>query len=309
MSTSPIPTIDVSSLFAGPSPARTEVDQAIGHALQTYQSFMAIGLPDDLRPDAVKMKQLFALFQQSDDVLIPMGTVRVNPNSDRTYRGYSLYGRGNRQYDVGPEPTVAGPAIKDIERLVEPNVFPPEGAMPGWREAMLNYFRSMENFSKLVVGALARFLEVSEASAVARYDQSNSTLRIIEYPTMPGDSATTEIGGQHTDNCGISLLWQDAPGLQMRAPDGQWHDIADRPEGISVHMGEALETQSNGRLHATPHRVMSHGVERHSIAFFLEPGLFASVKPFSLSDHETPCAPEDSYAASLIETLRKTGRA
>lgn len=74
-------------------------------------------------------------------------------------------------------------------------------------------------------------------------------------------------------------------------------------------MGEALETQSTGRVQATPHRVLSHGVERHSIAFFLEPGLFASVHPFSVEDVEPAVAPEDSYAASLIETLRQTGRA
>ena len=95
----------------------------------------------------------------------------------------------------------------------------------------------------------------------------------------------------------------------MRDPAGNWHDIADIPEGISVHMGEALASQSNGRVQATPHRVMSHGVERHSIAFFLEPGLGGSVGPFSKEDNEPSPALEDTYAASLLATLRRTDRA
>jgi isopenicillin N synthase-like dioxygenase len=60
---------------------------------------------------------------------------------------------------------------------------------------------------------------------------------------------------------------------------------------------------------ATPHRVLGQGVKRRSLVFFLEPGLFGSIRPFSMEDVEAETPLEDTYAASILHTLRRSGRA
>ena len=42
------------------------------------------------------------------------------------------------------------------------------------------------------------------------------------------------------------------------------------PEGLSVHLGDALETQTSVRMLATSHQVLGQGVKRRSLVFFLD---------------------------------------
>ena len=317
--TNPIPIIDVAPLFEGPSAARDAVDQEIGQACETMSSFMAVGLPHELKPDTTKMKKFFTLFDQPDEIKVHMGNRRVNPNSDRGYRGFARSSEnpdGQQYFDMGPEPPVDAPPIEGIKAAIEPNVWPPEEAMPGWTEGMINYFKVMEEFSILIIGSIARYLHVSEQAATKRYEESNSTLRLLYYPDQETDRfqddngvTRPEIARKHTDNDGLALIWEEAKGLQLQTPAGDWNYIPVVPEAFSVHLGDALETQTSGRMLATPHRVLGQGVKRRSIVFFLEPGLFGSIRPFSMEDVEAGTPLEDTYAASILHTLRRSGRA
>ncbi|MEM7116291.1 MAG: 2OG-Fe(II) oxygenase family protein [Chloroflexota bacterium] len=319
MSENPIPIIDVSPLFSDDIAASDAVDQQIGHACETMSSFMVIGLPDALKPDREKMDLFFSLFHQSEEIKIHMGNRVTNPNSTRGYRGLwrKPENLGGKQYfDMGPEPTVKAPSIEGIDAAIEPNVWPPEDEMPGWTDGMLNYFRIFETFGIMLIESIARYLGVDPKAAAARYAESNSTLRLLWYPDQQaqnfredGGVKRPEIHDAHTDNDGLAILWQDAKGLQMQSPAGAWNYIPDVPEGYSVHLGDALETQTAGRLLATPHRVLGQGVKRRSIAFFLEPGLYGSVKPFSVDGVEPDVQLEDTYGWSIMQTLINSGRA
>jgi len=171
---------------------------------------------------------------------------------------------------------------------------------------------------------MARYLKVNENAAAARYKNNNATFQIMNYPERPaglvvqGETDATRmhngierplIASEHRDNGGLSLSWQDEPGLQFQTPAGDWLDVPNTPGGISVHLSETLETQASHRFAATPHRVLDYGKLRRSIVFFFEPGLFSSTTAFSHEEIEAPVADEDTYAASLLETLRRTGRA
>ena len=219
---------------------------------------------------------------------------------------------------MGPEPPVEAPPVTGIEAAIEPNVWPTEADMPGWTETIIDYFRALETFGTLIVGSIARYLKVSDKSAQKRYENSNSTLRLLDYPAEKAESeAMRDDGGTkrpethlfHSDNDGLGIGWQDSKGLQVQTPSGDWHYIPQIPNGYSVHLGDAMETQTAGRMQATPHRVLGQGLKRRSIVFFLEPGLFASVKPFSLEDNEGQTPLADSYAESIMATLRSSGRA
>jgi isopenicillin N synthase-like dioxygenase len=316
MTTHGLIAIDVGPLFKDPTTVRDAVDQAIGHACQEARGFVAIGLPNKMGPSEARAAELLSLFQLPAEALFEIAGTRTNPKAPRSYRGYNdgrISGTSpNQNYDLGPDPTVSGPELEDIERMLEPNAYPEPLPVPDWDKKMIRYFRDMEAFGVLIIESMARFLGVHPDAAAARYQDGNSTLRLLNYPGAARQSqADSEliIGGAHTDNCGLSLLWQDFPGLQFQDSRDSWLDVPQMPSAISVHLGEAMTTQSSGRLQATPHRVVGRGRSRRSIGFFLEPNPFASVLPFSKGAEDPTPPQENTYAASLIATLRATGRA
>ncbi|MEM7334733.1 MAG: 2OG-Fe(II) oxygenase family protein [Chloroflexota bacterium] len=319
MSQNPIPIIDVSPLFGNDTAARDAVDRQIGQACETMSSFMVTGLPDALKPDEEKMNLFFSLFHQSEEIKMHMSNRFSNPNSTRGYRGLRRNPEdlnSKQFFDMGPEPTVKAPPIDGIKAAIEHNEWPTEEQMPGWKEGMINYFNTFETFGILLIESIARYLKVDASAAAARYAESNSTLRLLHYPDQKaknlrddGGVKRPEIHDAHTDNDGLAILWQDAKGLQMQSPAGEWNYIPKVEEGYSVHLGDALEAQTNGRLLATPHRVLGQGVKRRSIAFFLEPGLYGSIRPFSVDGVEEEVKLEDTYGESIMKTLRASGRA
>jgi isopenicillin N synthase-like dioxygenase len=105
---------------------------------------------------------------------------------------------------------------------------------------------------------------------------------------------------RHTDASGLSLLWQQQPGLQAQAPDGTWRDVPTVPNTVSVHLGTVLELMTAGRVPATPHRVIDHGIARQSIGFFVEPGLATRLAPIAEGD-ATPGDLSGTYGWHLQE--------
>ena len=143
----------------------------------------------------------------------------------------------------------------------------------------------------LSIGRAAGFTDEDLSS---RFEGGNSTLRLLNYPARSGDSIVVNelpddrfgddkglplATGRHTDAAGVSLLWQGQPGLQAQAPDGTWRDVPRLENCISVHLGTVLEIMTNGRVPATPHRVIDQGTPRQSVGFFLEPALGAQLAP------------------------------
>jgi isopenicillin N synthase-like dioxygenase len=71
----------------------------------------------------------------------------------------------------------------------------------------------------------------------------------------------------------ITLLLQDAAGLEYRTPKGVWTPVPPVPGTLVVNLGEILEFATGGYYRATPHRVINHGGSRYSLPFFLNPSL------------------------------------
>ncbi|MDH3633063.1 MAG: hypothetical protein OES20_00010 [Gammaproteobacteria bacterium] len=308
-----LPIIDIRVLYDDKPEIWVPVDQAIGKACETIGGFMAVGLPAPLKPESKIIEKLFSLFDLSQPVLYEMGKREMCPTSRRCMRGYVDRRAGgfayNEIFDIGPEMPASGPGIDDIELVTETNVWPSVEPAPNWREEMTARFTQMEALGVRIIRAMARYLNVNETTAAARYQNSSSSMRLLKYPGNPTGQNQNVIGKKHTDNGGLTFQWQDQPGLQIKTPTGEWLDVPERSEGLSVHLGEALETQSSRKFVATPHRVLGWDRVRHSIVFFLEPNLFSSTNAFSENSCDETPSNDETYAASMINTLRKTGRA
>ena len=318
-----IPVVDILPLYGSNSAEIAAVDQAIGQACVESGAFLAANIPKPVCPDTEQTEKLLAFYNLHIEERQALGTKRVNPKSKRAYRGYMATLKNgwahNEMYDIGPAYKVTVPNIPKAEQLIETNAWPATEPAKGWQREMELYYDHMHDFSKRLVCSMIRFMGGNEDAGAARFENSNSTLRLLNYPPQPegivvGDErgATREFGGEtlrlmameHKDQCCLSLLWQsDAGGLQMQSPAGEWKAVPNIPNAISVHLGLSIESMTDNLFAATPHRVLGKGTARQSIGFFLEPNPHSSVKPFTKEASEPPAAPEDTYAAALLRTF------
>jgi len=321
------PIVNVAPLFDNNAEAWANVDRLIGEACERRVGLVVTGLPQ-LSQQYASLEKGFDIFDLPESVLYDIAKREMRHDSKLTMRGYMKHTGGfsySEGFDLGTEKSLRGPEIDGIDMLLHTNAWPSQEPNLGWRKEMVELFQRMESLGTMVVRSIARYLGSDESAAANRYQKSNSTLRFLKYPENPDmatplrgeKDATLMIDGrevpvvtiEHTDNGGLTFQWQDEPGLQLQTPEGEWLNVPNIRDGFSVHLGEALETQTSGRMRATPHRVYSTGNNRQSMAFFFDPNLYSSVKPFSTVPNEPRASDEDTYAASMINTLRETGRA
>ena len=318
--------VNVAPLYSDQPDRWAAVDQAIGDACRQKGGFVVTGLPTKLQQENIPIERFFEIFGLPEEELYKIATCEMRPDSAYTVRGYTKLSGGfafGEQFDLGQETPPPAADIDGIDMLLNPNVWPSQEPFPGWKAALIGHFAQMEDLGIRIIQSIARSLGADPSAAGARYENSASTLRFLRYPQRPdnvvigGEKGAKRIvdgrevalsAREHTDNGGLTFQWQDEPGLQVQTAEGEWIGVPNIRDGFSVHLCEALEKQSSGHLRATNHRVYDTGNARQSMVFFLEPNLCSSVKAFSTMPAEPPASDEDTYAASMIETLRKTGR-
>lgn len=300
-----LPVINIASLFDhGAVPI---VDKAVGDALLAAGGFVVTGFPgaDALESRAARLLQFFAL---PPSAKVAVATFPTNRTSRQIYRGYTSlletddFAR-TEWFDMGPDEQIEPPRIAGADILTEKSQWPTEEPYSGWRVDMEAHYADLQAASTAIMLSVGRAVLGSTRALSAGFAGGNSTLRLLRYPA-PEISATDEGGmtlaaERHTDGSGLSLLWQAGLGLQAESADGTWYNVPQLPGSISVHLGDVLEMMTDGAIRATPHRVVDHGGERHSIGFFLEPALGASMTGST--------DPADTYCWRALQRLRGYG--
>ena len=96
------------------------------------------------------------------------------------------------------------------------------------------------------------------------------TMRLLHYPADNGPRDDSTVGiAAHTDFECITLLYQSAPGLEVRTPDGRWLEMPADSGQLVVLFGDMLERWTNGTVQATGHRVRRCEQQRFSIVRFI----------------------------------------
>ena len=331
------PIVDIGALYGTDGDAYARAQTALVDAVASSGVFVAVGMPDSERLDE-RANFLLRFFELSDKQRDSLSIKRSDPNSDRMYRGYYSTPARHRfshlqYFDIGPDRNLAVPDLLDAHMFLERNVWPVDEPAHGWRAAMLAHYAMLEQLGQTVLYALADAMRIDLSALKSRFDHGNSTMRLLRYPTRPADTPVdttpgkATLGrdpneeamaiGRHTDGCGLSLLWQRDCGLQGQASDGTWFDVPATDNGVSVHIGDVVDSLTEGRIPATPHRVFNQPTERRSLGFFLEPTLVANCAPIgpdSLDSTEPMASPDsrsrpesgyrreelDSYCALLL---------
>jgi len=172
--------------------------------------------------------------------------------------------------------------------LAGPNRWPDQA---GFRQAVLAYHEAMAAVGWRVVELLAELLGDTEGAMRRAFLTPTTWLRLLHYPAQ--DDAQAGFGSApHRDFGCVTLLAQDdAGGLEVRTPEGDWIDVQPVRGSLVMNVGDMLHRWSNGRLLSTPHRVVRRRRERYSAAFFFDPHMSTMVEPLpSCVDGSHPAA-------------------
>jgi len=113
------------------------------------------------------------------------------------------------------------------------------------------------------------------------FDKPMVLLRGNYYPPRPADATDKDFGiAAHTDYGCLTLLATDGSGgLEVQTRDGDWKSIAVPTGEFIVNFGEMIEMWTQGRVLATPHRVIGNANERLSVPLFFNPRYDVNVAP------------------------------
>ncbi|CTQ53290.1 2-oxoglutarate-dependent ethylene/succinate-forming enzyme [Roseibium album] len=152
--------------------------------------------------------------------------------------------------------------------------------LPGWQPTVLEYFDAVCSLGRLLHRAIARDLGADPGFFDDKLDEPMATLRLLHYPPQSAETADGQVGaGTHTDYGNITILLPDTVGgLEVRRRDGVWLKAPTVEGAFICNIGDCLMRWTNDVYVSTPHRVVNTtGVERYSIAFFLDPNPDAEV--------------------------------
>jgi isopenicillin N synthase-like dioxygenase len=226
------------------------------------------------RPAAVlgAARALFALPAEDKDA--------IHIRRSAHFRGYSEMKNERdwrEQLHLAREEAPVGPGPA-YERLHGPNLWPAPLGAP-FRAAMLDYLEAGGHLGAALLAALALGLDLAEG-AFGAAAEGHLLLKLICY--HPQGETPRRVGvAPHCDWSWITLLLQDAPGLEVRGPDGRWRGVPLLPGTLLLNAGELLELASGGAVAASPHRVLnpSRKAARLGVPLFLNPALDEPVRP------------------------------
>lgn len=168
----------------------------------------------------------------------------------------------------------------NIHDEMQPNIWPPESALPGFRAFMESFFTDCEGLVHRVLDALSVALHV-EPTLSTTHRRSLFQLRLLHYPSIAVEELTQGKRSRinaHSDFGTLTLLFQDSVGgLEVEDPHrpGRFKPVQRVEDAVLVNVGDLMARWSNDCWKSTVHRVVSPPAQdgdvvpdRYSIPFF-----------------------------------------
>ena len=278
---SEIPVLDLTSLTAGQDTSQLAEDFAkayretgfgyvinhgvdpalIAEMFEQSKRFHALPLPAKQAIALNKAHRGYIAINTSTDVTTDLAEV-TKPNQSASFM-------------MMREDAVADPDVY----LSGPNQWP---ELDGFRDTCTAYVAAMTGLGQRLMRLALQALGTSDTNIMSAFDNPTLWLRLLHYPPQPPLSPDDLYGSApHKDFGCLTLLAQDdAGGLQVQTPTGDWVEAPPMTDAFVVNVGDMLHRMSNGRLLSTPHRVINtSGRERYSVPFFFDPHVHTTVAP------------------------------
>lgn len=288
-----LPSVDWGNLLTSPA----EIDKLRFACLET--GFVTVN--DALQNSAAinqAMKRMDQFFALDDD---DPGKLAVSvTQTGRRYGWTPLF--NEPAYQPG---TLAYVESFDFGRGGE-NVWPD---LPGFRRDMKACWDAVADIGDRMLGALALAAGLdSHFFADKCASRELSTMRLLHYPANNAPVSANHVGiSAHTDFECMTLIVQDAPGLELRNRSGQWFDAPSDNSQFVVLLGDMLERWTNGYYQATGHRVRNAEAKRMSIVMFFAVDDSVEVAPlpdFTSADRPPLYEPVTQKAHLAAEVAR-----
>jgi len=217
----------------------------------------------------LRFAERYAGYLPSAAYAIRTSTVNVNDKPDL-----------NEAYFVEREAPPAGADREAAAAYVSPNKWPDN--LPGFREAVLDYYAAAEGLAHRLLPLYARALELAPDFFAPAFRWPQAALRLSHYPPVAREANQFGISPHTDSNLFTILATRGAPGLHIQAPDGVWLEAPEVPGGFIVNSGDMMRRWSNDRFLSTKHMAVNDsGRHRYAAVFFIAPNL----------DYEIACLP------------------
>lgn len=252
--------------------------ERVAEVIETYRAFFHL-------PEAEK-RALDMAQTGSNRGWGAQGSEQVDPDANPDYKQF---------YDVGFQLPPGHPL--GHKTFYAPNLWPDDLA---FKALIVAYYDDALAISKNLLRAIATALGMDADHFEGAFDTPMALLRGNFYPARPDWAGARDFGiATHTDYGCLTLLATDgSPGLEVRKRGGGWIPVSAPPGEFIINFGEMLEFWTQGRIKATPHRVVGGLAERISVPLFFNPTYDTNVAP--------PGAPAMLAGDHLSERFRQT---
>ena len=277
-----VPVIDFGAFLGGTAGGKARIGQALREACEGTGFFY-------LAHHGVPQAQIGAVFAASRRffalALEERLKIKLTPKQNRGYQplGSRMYGDKadapdlNESFKYQHELPPDDPDIRDGNRVHALNRWPE--ALPGWREALIDYYDEMERLTSALLRAFALALDLAEDYFGAFYRKPLTQINLLHYPPHPPVTPGRQFGLRpHSDTTAFTILAQDEVGGLQVEKGSDWIDVPPLAGTFVINIGDMMARWTNDRFASTPHRVINRsGVERYSVPFFAIPDFDAVV--------------------------------
>jgi isopenicillin N synthase-like dioxygenase len=132
--------------------------------------------------------------------------------------------------------------------------------------------------------ALARHYAERWSSGLAFRCDRASHLQFNRY--LPGRHSRELLTDSHEDGLYLTLLFADAPGLEVQTPTGTWLPVQPRPGELVAMPGEIFSLLTGYRVQPLYHRVRNHPEvgRRYAMMYFANPNPTVGFRPWVAND-------------------------
>lgn len=158
------------------------------------------------------------------------------------------------------------------------NQFPDED-VPEMRKVVLEYIEKVTELGLIISDAMSLGLGLDK-SEVRRRVLEPEPIQLFRAFKYSGREGVESYGiGEHSDFGLLTILSQNAAGLQVFSPSCEWVDVPAIPDSFVVNVGDILDRLTSGLYISPLHRVLppSPTFERLSIPFFFDPAWTAEI--------------------------------
>ncbi|KAH9171670.1 2OG-Fe-II oxygenase [Lactarius sanguifluus] len=194
------------------------------------------------------------------------GTSPLDIHKSQNYKGYTALlgentnpensGDVHEGFDLGWEDPGTGVvrSSKDYGPMAGENIWPDDALLPGFRQAVLEYYYAAVRLGQYLFPLFALALDLPEDFFSDKGVVDDRTIGI----------------GAHTEYC-FTILWQqdEISALQVLNTAGKWIHAVPIPGSLVVNLGDQLARWTNDVFKSTMHRAVNRsGVARYSIPLF-----------------------------------------